>query len=104
MVFCDASTALLRLKICAGHTFGRSEVDSYLRDYVDMPTAPLVRCWNAHFDPAAGYHLLLDDLQENYTDRRDIDPTLAYGLAVAESLGRLHRQHWKTVASDKLAK
>lgn len=32
----DGSTRALRLKICLGHDFGRSEVDFYTRDYVDL--------------------------------------------------------------------
>lgn len=90
----DGSTRALRLKICLGNDFGRSEADYYLRDYVDMDHAPLVRCFDAQHCPGVGYHLLLDDLAASHTDRRDREPTLAYGLAVAEALGRLHRHHW----------
>ncbi len=93
--FCDGSAAALRVKMCTGQTFGRSEVDYYTRDYIDMPAAPLVRCWDARFDPVAGYHLLLDDLQGSYSDRRTVAPTRAYGLTVAAALGRLHRHHWQ---------
>lgn len=90
----DGSVRALRLKICLGGVFGRSEVDYYTRDYVDMPDAPLVPCLAAEYDPAVGYHLLLEDLATSHTDRRDLQPTLAHGLAVAEALGRLHRHHW----------
>lgn len=92
----DGSTRALRLKICLGQDFGRSEADYYLRDYVDMDRAPLVRCFDAQHCPTVGYHLLLDDLAATHTDRRDLEPTLAYGLTVAEALGRLHRHHWCT--------
>lgn len=93
--FHDGSVAALRLKICAGQTFGRSEVDYYTRDYIDMPDAPLVKCWDAGFDPVGGYHLLLDDLHGSCSDRKAVAPTRAYGLAVAAALGRLHRHHWQ---------
>ena len=90
----DGRTVALRLKVCLGSTFGRSEVDYYRRDYADMADPPLVRCWDAQYDPAVGYHLLLDDLSATHTDRRDLTPTLAHGLALADALGRLHRHHW----------
>jgi hypothetical protein len=90
----DGTVRHLRLKICEGNTFGRSEIDYYTRDYVDMANAPLVRCFDAQYDPAAGYHILLEDLAATHTDRRDIQPTPAYGMAVAEALARMHRHHW----------
>lgn len=90
----DGSSRALRLKVCQGTTFGRSEVDYYLRDYVSMPDAPLVRCFAAHHDPAVGYHVLMEDLAATHVDRRDVPPTRAYGIAVAQALGRLHRHHW----------
>lgn len=83
----------LRLKICLGDTFGPSEVAYYTHDYTDLPNAPLVRCYDAQYAPGVGYHLLLDDLSATHHNRRDAPPTLAYGLAVAEALGRLHRHH-----------
>jgi len=90
----DGTVRALRLKICLGDTFGRSEVDYYTRDYVDMTDAPLVRCLDAQYDPAIGYHILQEDLAATHTDRRDVPPTLAHGLAVARALGRMHRHHW----------
>jgi thiamine kinase-like enzyme len=92
----DGSTRALRLKLCLGRTFGRSEVDYYLRDYVDLAEAPLVRCLDAQFDPAVGYHLLLEDLCATHVDRKELLPTLAHGLALAEALARLHRHHWRS--------
>lgn len=91
--YAGGATQALRLKICSGRTFGRSEADYYTRDYANMPDAPLVRCYDAQFDEALGYHLLLEDLSETHCNRRDSPPTLEYGLAVAEALGRLHRFH-----------
>ena len=90
----SGSTQALRLKLCLGQTFGRSEVDYYTQDYVDMADAPLVRCFDAQYDAAVGYHLLLQDLASTHSHRHDTPPTLAYGLAVAGALGRLHRHHW----------
>ena len=89
-----AVSCALRLKVCLGSTFGRSEVDYYTRDYVGLANAPLVRCHDAAYEAGVGYHLLLDDLAATHHDRRDVPPTLAYGLAVAEALGRMHRHHW----------
>ncbi len=90
----DGTTRTLRLKLCLGNTFGRSEVDYYTRDYLGLPNAPLVRCFDAQFANGFGYHLLLEDLAATHTDRRDAPGDLAYGLAVAEALARLHRHHW----------
>jgi hypothetical protein len=90
----DGTTRTLRLKLCLGSTFGRSEVDYYTRDYVGMLDAPLVRCLDAQYEPGVGYHLLLEDLTATHTDNKEIPPTLGYGIAVAEALGRLHRHHW----------
>jgi hypothetical protein len=92
----DGTTRWLRLKICVGQTFGRSEVDYYTRDYVDLAGAPLVRCFAARFEPGVGYHLLLDDLSDTHHDRRDVPPTVDYGCAVAQALAAMHRHHWET--------
>lgn len=91
----DGTSRALRLKICLGRTFGRSELDYYTRDYLGMANAPLVRCFDAQYEPDTGYHLLLEDLASTHTDNRDVAPSLAYGIAVAEALGRLHRHHWQ---------
>jgi Phosphotransferase enzyme family len=90
----DGTTQALRLKMCLGQTFGRSEVDYYTRDYLGMADAPLVRCFDAQYDPGVGYHLLLEDLAATHTDNKSIAPRLDYGIAVAEALGRFHRHHW----------
>lgn len=95
--FRDGKTASLRVKICVGSSFGRSEVDYYTRDYVTMADAPLVKCWNAEFDGQVGYHLLLDDLAETHSNRRDVLPSRTYGVAVAKALGRLHKHHWEAL-------
>jgi hypothetical protein len=85
----------LRLKVCRGSMFGCSEVDFYTKDYVQMQNAPLVRCWDAQFEAGAGYHLLLGDLADTHANRFEAVPTLEFGLAVAEALGRLHAHHWE---------
>lgn len=90
----DGTTRALRLKICLGDTFGSSEVDYYTRDYVSMVNAPLVRCFDALYEPGVGYHLLLEDLSATHTDNKLVPPNLRYGIAVAEALGRLHAHHW----------
>ena len=92
----DGTKRALRLKLCLGETFGRSEVDYYARDYVGLENAPLVRCYDAQFDPVAGYHLLLDDLSDTHADRRGVAPTLKHSLAIAEALGRMHAHHWES--------
>ena len=92
-LFTDGTTKALRLKLCVGDTFGSSEVEFYTRDYLTLADAPLVHCYDAQFEAGVGYHILLEDLSETHHNRRDAPPTLEYGLAVAEALGRLHRYH-----------
>ena len=89
----DGTTKSLRLKLCVGETFGPSEVEFYTKDYVTLANAPLVHCYDAQFAPGVGYHILLEDLSETHHNRRDAPPTLEYGLAVADALGRMHRHH-----------
>ena len=103
VTFADGTTHTLRLKVCLGATFGRSEVDYYTRDYVSLIEAPLVRCWNAEYEEGIGYHLLLDDLSATYRNRRGVPPTLEYGLAAAEALGRLHRHCWRSKPAPEQA-
>jgi hypothetical protein len=99
----DGTTRALRLKVCLGDTFGRSEVDYYTRDYVDLRDGPLVPCFDAQYDPAVGYHVLLEDLSKTYRDRRDAAPSLDYGVAVAQALGRMHRHHWESMPAPDAA-
>lgn len=99
----DGTKRALRLKVCTGETFGRSEVDYYTRDYVDLPDAPLVPCFDAQYDPAVGYHILLADLAATHSDRRDAEPSLAYGLAVAEALASMHRHYWESRPAPDVA-
>lgn len=90
----DGRMLALRLKVCTGETFGRSEVDYYTRDYLGMPDPPLVKCLDAQHERGVGYHLLLEDLAKTHVDHKLVAPGLSHGLAVAEALGRLHRHHW----------
>jgi hypothetical protein len=100
----DGRDLSLRVKICSGEKFGRSEVDYYKRDYVGLDPAPLVKCWDAVYEASVGYHILLDDLSLTHANRRDVLPTLNYGMAVAMSLARLHRHHWETKAPPSESK
>jgi hypothetical protein len=92
----ELPTALL-LKICAGDdaVFSRSEVDYYIRDYVDLADAPIPRCYDARFsaEPRA-YHILMDDLSATHTNTWERPPTLEHGCAVAEALAALHAHWW----------
>lgn len=83
------------LKLCLGDTFGRSEVNYYLRDYVDLEGAPLVRCYDACYEEGVGYHILLDDVSGTFRDRKEAEPTLEHGLALAEAIAKLHAHHWE---------
>lgn len=80
-----------------GEFFLPSEVDYYLRDYVDVPDAPLLRCYHGHYSPTLQrYHLLLEDVSATHVVADDKAPTLAHGLALAEALAILHARWWGT--------
>ena len=75
--------------------FGPSEVTYYLRDYVDVEEAPLIRCYGgAYSEEKQYYHLLLDDLSETHIEATQKTPTLTYGLALAEGLAAMHARWW----------
>lgn len=75
--------------------FGRSEVDYYVRDYVDLDCAPFPRCYDAAYSQEQRrYHLLLDDLSESHIEAKHKPPTLEYGLALADGLACLHAHWW----------
>jgi hypothetical protein len=75
--------------------FGPSEVAYYTRDYVDVPDAPLIRCYDAVFSAEKRrYHILLDDLSETHVEAIEKVPTLDYGLALAEGLAVMHARWW----------
>jgi hypothetical protein len=78
-----------------GEYFGSSEVDYYLRDYVDVPDAPLLRCYHGRYSPTIHrYHLLLEDVSATHTIACDRPQTLEYGLVLAEAFAILHGRWW----------
>jgi hypothetical protein len=75
--------------------FGPSEVTYYTRDYIDVPAAPLVRCYDAAFsEEQRRYHLLFDNLSETHVEATEKAPTLEYGMALAEGLAVMHARWW----------
>ena len=85
----------LFLKMVSDAMFGISEVDYYARDYIDLPGAPIPVCYDAAYSSAHGsYHVLLEDLSATHRNNWETEPTLEYGLAVAEALARLHAHYW----------
>ncbi|MBK8900760.1 MAG: phosphotransferase [Anaerolineaceae bacterium] len=78
-----------------GEFFLPAEVTYYTRDYIDVPDAPLVRCYHAAYDPTQHrYHLLLDDLSATHQAGYDKVPNLTHGQALAEALASLHARWW----------
>lgn len=79
-----------------GEYFLPLEVTTYTHSYVDVPDAPLLRCYDAAYDAERHrYHLLLDDVTETHRDARDVAPSQAYGLALAEAFAILHARWWR---------
>lgn len=75
--------------------FGASEVTYYTHDYVDVPDAPLIRCYSAAYsEELRRYHLLLDDVSHTHIEAAKKPPTLEFGLALAEGLAALHAHWW----------
>lgn len=78
-----------------GEFFSDSEVTYYTRDYVDAKHVPLLRCYDAEYSPEANrYHILLDDVSDTHIEAAEKEPTLAYGLALAEGLAAMHAHWW----------
>jgi hypothetical protein len=78
-----------------GEFFLASEVTYYTRDYIDLPDALLVRCYDGAYDPEQHrYHLLLDDMSATHKAAYDLQPTLAHGQALAEGLAIMHAHWW----------
>jgi hypothetical protein len=76
-------------------SFGDSEVVYYTHDYVGLPNAPLLRCFDGVYsDTLKRYHLLLEDVSQTHTIACDQEPTLEFGLALAEGLAVLHARWW----------
>lgn len=75
--------------------FGPSEVNYYTRDYVGLADRPILRCYDAAYAAEIGrYHILMDDLSATHVEAYTKPPTLAYGLALAEALAKLHAHWW----------
>ena len=89
----------LRVKLGSATVFGRSEVDYYVRAFVGLANAPLVRCHHAEADDTH-YHLLLDDLTDTHRNQDDVAVTEAYGRALVESLAQLHAHRWALPPPD----
>ncbi|MBW8848314.1 MAG: phosphotransferase [Burkholderiales bacterium] len=89
----------LRVKIGSASVFGRSEVDYYLRDFVGLKEAPLVRCHHAAAD-GTHYHLLLDDMTDTHRIQDDVPVTGEYGRALVESVAKLHAHRWTRSPAD----
>lgn len=75
--------------------FGPSEVTYYTHDYVDVADAPLLRCYDAVYsDSARCYHILLQDVTDTHVVAAEKQPTLDYGLALADGLAAMHARWW----------
>ncbi len=75
--------------------FGESEVTYYTRDYKDIPHVPLIRCYDGAFsEEKLNYHILLDDVSATHIEAAEKEPTLEYGLVLAEGLAALHGRWW----------
>ncbi len=76
-------------------SFDESEVNYYTRDYVDVKGPPLLRCYHAVYSAdIQRYHILMDDVSETHIRAAEKEPTLDYGLALAEALAILHARWW----------
>jgi aminoglycoside phosphotransferase (APT) family kinase protein len=89
----------LRVKLGSATIFGRGEVDYYLRAFVGLAEAPLVRCHYAAADESH-YVLLLDDLTDTHCNQDDVPVTEAYGRALVESIAQLHAHRWALPPPD----
>ena len=89
----DPPQSLILKTVEAGAGFiHTSEVDYYTRDYLGLVDAPIPKCYAAHASANGSYSILAKDL--SLTHEKDTSPTLKYGLAVANSLARLHAFGW----------
>lgn len=87
----------LMLKLCGGEggVFDDSEVRYYTRDYIDLPDAPIVRCFDAVYQESPRrYHLLLEDLSPTHANCDDRDLTPSHITALADAVARLHVHRW----------
>ncbi len=100
----------LVLKLCPeGHAFlGTSEPNYYLRDYVGLQDAPLLKCFAAARKVSktteslgAGYALLLEDVSLTHRDNKMIEPTPTHAAKLGAALGRLHSFRWGPTADTE---
>ena len=78
-----------------GEYFDDSEVAYYLRDYIDVPDAPLVRCYDGAYSAETHrYHLLLDDLSDTHIMALHKPPTFEHALALADAFAIIHARWW----------
>ncbi len=78
-----------------GTYFDDSELAYYLRDYIDVADAPLVRCYDGVYSAEMHhYHLLLDDLSDTHTIALQKFPTFEHALALAEAFAIIHARWW----------
>jgi hypothetical protein len=76
-------------------SFGDSEVTYYMRDYVDVADAPLLRCYDAAYSQAEQcYHLLLQDVTATHVVGWKKGPSLGYVQALADGLAAMHAHWW----------
>jgi hypothetical protein len=86
---------MLKIVLTEAGEFGRSEVDYYSKDYVNLPNAPLLPCYDAAYGGEQhAYHLLVKDVSETHVVNWKRTPTLAYGRILAEALAILHAHCW----------
>ena len=83
----------LFIKTASG--FSASEVRYYTRDYLDVKSAPLVRCYEAAYDAEQQrYHLLLQDISASHELVLHRSANLAYAHALADGFAALHSRWW----------
>lgn len=76
---------MVNTDLADGESFGPSEVEYYCRDYLDVPDAPLVRCYDGDYsEERQCYHLLLEDVSATHVVACDKPPALEYGLALVK--------------------
>jgi hypothetical protein len=75
--------------------FGDSELTYYVRDYVGVEGAPLLRCYDGAYSAVQRrYHLLMEDVSETHVPSIERPLSLEHGYALAEGLATLHAHWW----------
>ena len=76
---------------------GRKEVDFYTTVAPATPAGLLLRCFEAHHDPASGkWHLLLEDLTDSHTiaTQWPLPPTIGQSEAIVRAHARFQAAWW----------